>query len=180
MSSWIYYSVVVLLMVINFSGFLMNMVALPGNWLIFSGTALFCWLVHTEQHSVSWYVVGLLLFLATVGEVLEFAAGSAGAARSGASRRAMGLAIVGSIAGSLAGAIIGIPIPIVGSAVAALIGGAIGAAVGAAIGEDWKGRDFEGTIQVGAAAFWGRLLGTAGKVIVGAIMLVIATVDSIW
>lgn len=180
MSYWIYYSVVALLMVSNLSGFLMNLVALPGNWLIFGGTALFCWLAHSDQHSVSWYVVGLLLLLAIGGELLEFLAGSAGAARSGASRRAMALSIVGSIIGSLAGAFIGIPIPIVGSAVAALIGGAVGAATGAAIGEDWKGRDLEGTIQVSAAAFWGRMLGTVGKVIVGGIMLVIATFDSIW
>ena len=180
MSVWLYYSAAVLLLVNNVVGFLLNIAALPGNWLIVIGTALFCWLVKSGTHSVSWYVVGVLIFLAVVGEILEFLAGSAGAARSGASRRAMALSVVGGIVGSLIGAVVGAPVPIIGSAIAAMIGGAIGAAVGAAVGEDWKGRDFDGAIQVGAAAFWGRLLGTAGKIIVGGIMLVIATVDSLW
>lgn len=180
MSVWLYYSATVLLLINNVAGFLLNVAAMPGNWLIVVGTALFCWFVKTETHAVSWYVVGLLLLLAIVGEILEFAAGTATAAKTGASRRALALSVVGSIVGSLIGAIVGIPIPIVGSAVAAMVGGAVGAATGAALGEDWKGRDLEGTIQVGAAAFWGRILGTVGKVGVGAIMVVIATIDSIW
>ena len=77
------------------------------------------------------------------------------------------------------GAVVGLPIPIIGSAVGALIGGALGAAAGAALGEDWSGRDLDASVTVGVAAFWGRILGTAGKVCVGATMLVIATVDSL-
>ena len=180
MSLWLYYSLAFLLLISNIMGFLLNVAALPGNWLIVLGTAVFCWFARAEGHAVSWYVVGLLLLLAIIGELLEFAAGTVGAAKSGASRRALALSVVGSIVGSLVGAVIGAPVPVIGSAIAAMIGGALGAAGGAALGEDWKGRDFEGTIQVGAAAFWGRLLGTAGKVIVGAIMVVIATFDSIW
>lgn len=180
MSVWVYYSATVLLLIVNLTGFIMNWAALPGNWLIVGVTAVFCWFAHTPQHSVSWFVVGLLLLLAIVGEILEFVAGTAGAAKKGASRRAMALSVVGSIIGSIAGAFIGIPIPLIGSAIAALIGGAVGAAVGAGVGEDWSGRDLEGSIEVGAAAFWGRILGTAGKLIVGAIMLVVATVDSFW
>ena len=180
MSVWFYYSCAALLLLNNVVGFALNLASLPGNWLVVGGTALFCWFARTEGHEVSWYVVGLLLFLAIVGEVFEFAAGSASAAKKGASRRAMALSVVGSIIGSIIGVVVGIPIPIVGSAVAVLIGGALGAAGGAAIGENWKGRDLEGTIQVGAAAFSGRIIGTAGKLVAGAIMLVIATVDSLW
>ena len=129
---------------------------------------------------MSWPVVALLLGLAIVGEIIEFAAGTAGAAKQGASRRAMALSIVGTLVGSIGGAMIGLPVPVLGSAFAALLGGALGAGVGAAIGENWKGRDAEGSIQVGAAAFAGRILGTAGKLVVGGIMLVIATIDSFW
>lgn len=180
MSIWLYYSLAALLFICNLTGFLLNLIAMPGTWLIVVGTGLFCWQVQTDTHHVSWYVVGLLLILAIVAEVIELVVGSATAARSGASRRAMALSVVGSLVGSLVGAWVGIPIPILGSAVAALIGGALGAAFGAAVGEDWKGRNLEGSIQVGAAAFWGRVLGTAGKVVIGAIMLVIATIDTIW
>ncbi len=45
--------------------------------------------------------------------------------------------------------------------------------------EDWKGRVFYDILQVGVAAFWGRILGTTGKVVLGAIMVVVATVDSL-
>ena len=180
MSLWLYYTLALLLFVGNLAGFLTNFASLPGNWLIVGGSALFCFFARTSQHSLSWYVVGLLLLLAIAGEIIEFAAGTAGAAKHGASRRAMALSVVGSMVGSVLGAIVGMPIPVLGSAIAALFGGALGAAIGATVGEDWKGRDIEGSIQVGAAAFVGRILGTAGKLIVGGIMLVVATVDSIW
>ena len=180
MSIWAYYSLALLLFLCNTAGFVLNFASLPGNWLILGGTAIFCFFAHSTQHSVSWFVVGLLLLLAILGEILEFAAGTAGAAKQGASRRAMVLSVVGSMVGSVVGAILGVPIPLIGSAVAAILGGALGAAAGAAIGEDWKGRDWEGSVQVGAAAFAGRILGTIGKLAVGGIMLVVATIDSFW
>lgn len=180
MSVWFYYCCATLLLVSNILGFVLNVAAMPGNWLIVAGTALFCVFARTGDHGVSWLVVGMLFLLAALGELFEFLAGAAGAAKHGASRRAMALSVVGSILGSIAGAVVGMPIPIVGSAIAAVIGGALGAACGAAIGEDWKGRELEETIQVSVATFCGRIIGTAGKVIVGAIMLVIASIDVFW
>ena len=180
MSVWLYYSAVLLLLVSNVLGFAMNLAALPGNWWIVAGTALFCWFSRNNEHYVSWYVFGVLVGLAIIGELLEFAAGTAGAAKSGASRRAMALSVVGGIVGSIVGAVFGVPIPVIGSAIAAMLGGAVGAAAGAAIGEDWKGSDLQSSIQVGSGAFWGRILGTAGKVAVGGVMLVIVTIDSLW
>lgn len=180
MSVWLYYSSVILLLLSNLTGFLLNIAALPGNWLIVVSTALFCWLNRSGPHTVSWYVVAVLILMAIAGEVIEFAAGTATAARSGASRRAMALSVIASIAGSILGAIVGVPIPLIGSAIGAVAGGALGAALGAVAGEKWKGRDVEGSIEVGTAAFVGRVLGTVGKVIVGGIMLVVATIDSLW
>ena len=181
MSAWLYYLLVLLLLLLNVGGWLLNLAALPGNWLIVVLAAAFSTCVHhASGDGITWPVVGVLVVLAIVGEVIEFAAGTVGAARSGASRRAMMLSVVGSIIGSIVGAMVGIPIPVLGSAIAALLGGAIGAGVGAAMGEEWRGRDLDGSVQVGAAAFWGRILGTAGKIIVGAIMVVIATIDSLW
>lgn len=181
MAPWLYYTLAALLLVSNSCGLLMNIAALPGNWLIVAGTALFCWLAHAgDGLHVSWYVIALLVVLAILGEVTEFLAGTATAARSGASRRAMILSVVGSIIGSVVGAVFGLPIPILGSAIAAMLGGALGAAGGAALGERMIGRELDGTIRVGFAAFWGRFLGTGGKIVIGAIMTVIATMDSIW
>ena len=181
MSLWVYYSLAFLLFSVNVVGFLLNVVALPGNWLIVVATACFCWTARPDSGSgITWPVVGVLVVLALFGECIEFFAGTAGAAKSGASKRAMALSVVGSLVGSLAGALIGLPIPVVGSAVGAVVGGALGAALGAAAGEDWKRKDLDRSIQVGEAAFWGRILGTVSKVAVGAVMLVVATVDSIW
>ena len=177
---WMYYSLASLLLICNACGFLLNLVALPGNWMIVLGSAIFAWLVETpDGGGISWPIVGVLLVMAILGEVAEFVAGMVGAAKHGASRRAMVLSVVGSIVGSIIGFACGMPVPIVGPAVAALLGGAIGAALGAALGEDWKGRNLDDSLQVGAAAFWGRILGTTGKVIIGATMVVIATVDSL-
>lgn len=161
----------------------MNFAALPGNWWIVAGSATFCYLSHRAHGSHgSWYVVGLLMLLAVIGELLEFVAGTAGAAKVGASRRAMALSVVGSIVGSVVGAMAGvvIPIPVLGSAIGALLGGACGAALGAVLGEHWKGRERSVTLDVGAGAFVGRILGTVGKIVVGGMMFVIATIDSVW
>lgn len=180
MSVWLYYLLASLLFLSNLIGFAMNFAALPGNLVIIGGTTLFCWLVQTTHHQVSWYTVGFLCAFAVLGEAFEFFAGTAGAAKHKASRRSLALSIFGSIAGSIGGAMIGIPVPVFGPAIGALLGGATGAAVGAAVGEDWKGRELDASLRVGASAFWGRILGTAGKLAIGAVMLVVATVDSFW
>ena len=104
--------------------------------------------------------------------------GAAGAAKQGGSRRSVILSVAGAIVGSLGGAIIGLPVPIIGSAIAAVFGGSIGAFAGALAGESWKGRSLEHGIAIGQAAFMGRILGTAGKLAVGAMMVVIASVDA--
>ena len=47
----------------------------------------------------------------------------------------------------------------------------LGAFGGAVIGEQWKGRTFDESVKVGHAAFLGRLLGTVGKIMIGAVMI---------
>ncbi len=78
--------------------------------------------------------------------------------------------------GSVAGALVGIPtlpVPIVGSLVAALFFAAVGATAGAILGEQWVGRRLDDSCRVGLVAFFGRLVGTAGKMVVGAVMIAI-------
>jgi uncharacterized protein YqgC (DUF456 family) len=92
----------------------------------------------------------------------------------------MALAVVGTAAGSLTGAVIGVPIPILGPVIGALLGGAGGAFAGAWLGEIWKGKTAAEGAHVGTGAMIGRLLGTSAKLVIGAAMVVIATVDAIW
>jgi len=108
--------------------------------------------------------------LAVVGEIVEFAASAAGVKKLGGSWLGAMLALVGSVLGSIVGIFGGIPIPLVGSLVAALLFGGIGALAGAIIGETMRGQSMESSVEIGKAAFWGRLLGTLGKTLVGAIM----------
>ena len=120
----------------------------------------------------------MLTVLAILGEIVEFGAGAAGAAKQGASRRGIILSILGAMIGSFTGLAIGAPIPILGSFVMAVLGGAAGAFVGAYAGEAWKGRGEAERLAVGRGAFSGRLWGTVGKLAVGAIMLAIVAWDA--
>jgi uncharacterized protein YqgC (DUF456 family) len=90
----------------------------------------------------------------------------------------MAMAVAGTMVGSILGAIFTIPIPIIGPIVGALAGGAGGAFCGAWLGEVWKGKTVEEGMHVGTGALLGRLLGTSGKLIVGAIMVVVAAIDA--
>ena len=178
---WTYYLWALLLVVSCAIAWLLNLVTLPGNWLIVGGAALFAWLLPVNgDRGIAWKMVILLAAMAVVGEVVEFAAGAAGAAKQGASRRAIVLSMVGAILGSVGGLAAGapIPIPMIGPLVMAILGGAAGAFGGAYLGEAWKGRDEQARNAAGRGAFFGRIWGTAGKFAIGAIMLAVVAWDA--
>lgn len=178
MSTMAYYIWAVLLVLGNGLAVLSNLFTLPGNWILLALTALFAFLIPAEAaRGIGWTTVFVLLGLAVLGELIEFFAGAAGAAKRGASRRAVLLAVVGGMAGSIAGATIGLGIPVIGSLIAAVGGGAFGAFLGAFLGEVWAGRTSQESLESGKAALIGRLLGTLGKTAVGAVMFGVATVD---
>src|SRR3954463_6725211 len=141
MEAWLYYLWAVALVFACGLAWLTTLVALPGNWLIVGCSALFAWLLsHDSSHGITWTTVAVLAGLAVLGEIVEFAAGAGGAAKQGASKRAIALAMIGAVIGSLLGIAIGLPIPVLGSFMMALLGGAAGAFFGAYLGEAWKGR----------------------------------------
>ena len=155
-----------------------NIVGLPGNWLNLVAVGIYGWLMpNSHRADVGWVIIGILLFLALVGELIEFVAGAAGASTAGGSKRGAALGMVGALLGGFVGLFVGgfIPIPILGSVVVSLFFSALGALLGAMLGETWKGRDLEQSFWVGHGAFWGRLIGTAGKIAAGAMMIIVAT-----
>lgn len=179
MHAWLYYLLATLLAIVNIASVAGNLVAIPGNWIIVVTTGLFAWLVHTPSaDGVHWWVVVALLVFAILGEATEMASGSVTAARVGAGKRGMAGALIGSLVGSVLGAIIGVPVPIIGSAIAAMLGGGLGALAGAVIGEKSTGRASRESLTVGVAALIGKLVGTVGKIVIGIVMLVVATFDS--
>jgi uncharacterized protein YqgC (DUF456 family) len=140
--------------------------------LIVAVAAVYACLMPAESRAdISWWSLGGLVGLALLGEALEFLAGALGATKAGASRRAAMLALAGSLAGGMFGLFVGIPIPFIGSLVGAIVFAGLGALAGAVLGERWKGRTLDQSLRVGKAAFWGRLLGTLGKTLAGALMI---------
>jgi hypothetical protein len=181
MNPWLYYTLAVLLILACGACWLANLFTLPGNWALVVLAGLFSWLVPAAgSRGISLTTLGILVALAVAGEIVEFAAGAAGAAKQGASRRSIGYSLIGGIVGSVGGAVAGLPVPVVGSLVAALVGGAGGAAVGAYLGERSSERGHGQGMAVGKAAFVGRLWGTVGKFAVGAVMLGVAAVDALF
>ncbi len=155
-------------------GWLAQLLGLPGNWLIVLAAALYAWWLPPDAATaIGWNVVLVLVVLAVLGELVELVAGALGVARVGGSRRGAVLAIVGSLLGSIVGIFVGLPIPLVGSLVGAVLFAALGALAGAFLGESWKGRDFDASLQIGKAAFLGRLLGTVAKMIVSSTMVAV-------
>ncbi len=158
----------VLLAAVLLVAWVSTLLGFPGNWLMVAATAVYVALVPADSAAaVGWGVVVVLLILAILGEVAESLAGAVGAARIGASRRGILLALTGSMVGGLLGLFLGIPIPLVGPIITAVLFACVGALVGALLGERWKGRSLHVSWQIGKAAFRGRLLGTIVKAAIG-------------
>jgi uncharacterized protein YqgC (DUF456 family) len=162
--AWIYYLVLLALMLV---GLFLNIVGLPGLWLIVGVHAAYAYVTGWE-HFVGWPSVIALIVLALCAEVVEFMAGAAGSKSAGGRKRGM----IGAIIGGLVGAVFFtglVPIPIVGT----IIGVCLGTFVGAAIME-YYGKGAVHSIRVGVGAAKGRFWGIIGKSAFGMIMLVVA------
>lgn len=170
----------VLLLLILLVGWAVALVGMPGNWLNVGAAAIYAYMVPAESSlSIGWRVVAVAAVLAILGEVVELVTASLGTTRAGGSRRGAVLALAGSMVGGVVGVVVGLPIPLLGPVAAALLFGGFGALVGAMIGEQWKGRTLDKSWQIGKAAFWGRLLGTTGKVMIGSVIVVVVAVAMI-
>ena len=127
--------------------------ALPGPVLLFAGLLLGAWAEDFEHVGV--VTLSLLGALAIVAYVLDFIAGSLGASRYGASRRA----VVGAAIGALVGVFFG------------LVGVLIGPFVGAVLGELSAQKTLHEASRAGFGATIGMVLGAAAKLALGFAML---------
>jgi uncharacterized protein len=159
-----------LLIVVLLACWMLTLVGMPGNWLMVVATAIYACCMPA---ALGWKVVVLLSMLAALGEIIELLAGAMGAAKAGGSRRGAVMALAGSIIGGIVGVFIGVPIPLVGPVLAAVLFAGLGALVGAICGETWAGRDLSSSWKIAKLAFWGRLAGTLGKMLLGALMVAV-------
>ena len=167
----------VVLVVALLAGWVMTVLGMPGNWVIAGAAAGYAALVGPDSRwAIGWGVVVVLLVLAGLGELLELIAAALGVARRGGSRRAAVFGLVGSLVGAFVGLFVGLPIPVVGSLVGAVLLSSLGALVGAVVGEISHGKSALESWKIGRAAFWGRLLGTAAKIIIACAMVAVTLV----
>jgi uncharacterized protein YqgC (DUF456 family) len=154
-----------LLILLNLVWWASILFGLPGTWLMLLGAAVVDWLL-ADSPMFGWTILLACAGLATLGEILEFFLGAAGARGAGGSRRGAALAIVGGVVG----AIVGTPVlPLLGT----LIGACIGAFAGSMLGDVWAGRPVVHSVEAGKGAAVGRFWGTVAKMTIGGIMVVI-------
>ncbi len=156
-------------------GLFLNILGVPGLWLMVLAHALYAWF--TGWQYASWPSLLALLLLALAAELAEFLAGAAGSKTAGGTYRSAGGAIIGGIIGGLFGTVL-LPVPIVGSILGACIGSFVGAA---ALESTHVKQDIENTTmhwqrasRVGWGAFKGRLAGILLKSAFGIVMLIVS------
>lgn len=145
----------------------LNLLSLPGNWLMLGVLALAAWL--GPAGAITWEFVGLMGLLALVGEAIEFAAQLIGGKRGGAS----GAGNFGGIVGSIIGAVLGMPF---GLGLGSIVGALLGAWIGCFAVERLRQESSQKAAQAAWGAFWGRSLGLVGKAACGAAIIVMSVV----
>jgi uncharacterized protein YqgC (DUF456 family) len=168
------YAYALLLIFVNALFLFLQIVGLPGNWLMVLAATVFAYAL-PEFHVFSLGVLIAIVVLALIGEVLEFLTGAVGARKAGASRSAAAAAIFGAVVGGLVGTF-ALPIPVVGS----LVGACGGAFVGAMGTELMLGRAWADSLRSGQGAAVGRLWGTVAKFMVGAAIWLVIAVAAFW
>ena len=164
---WIYYLLLAILLVF---GLFINILGLPGLWLMIAAAAAYAWA--TGGVHLYWHGLIALLVLAILAEVAEFVAGAAGSKAAGGSKRGM----LGAIVGGIVGGILGTPLfPVIGT----IFGACLGAFVGAFVVEVGIGRDPDEATQIGWGAFKGRFWGIVVKLGFGFVMLVVGLVTAL-
>ncbi len=159
----IYYLLLLALLLI---GWFINIVGLPGLWLMIAAHGLYGLLTGWNRY-VGWQSLLWLVLLAVLAEVVEFIAGAAGSKMAGGRKRGMAGAIVGGILGAIFLSII--PIPIISQIVGACLGAFIGAAV-----MEFTDKSAVHSIRVGIGAFKGRFWGIVSKLGFGLPMFIIS------
>lgn len=159
---WIYY---IAMLVAGGVGILINILGLPGNWILVLAFAGYAWATGFDVH-VGWPAIIALVVIGLIAEGVEFIAGGAGAAKAGGTKRGMAGALVGGLIGAIALS----PIFIIGP----IVGACAGAFIGAFIVEYAIDPDHQRSLTIGWGAAKGRFIGIISKLAFGFIMLIIA------
>src|SRR5882672_1546323 len=139
---WIAYLIAAVFCLLGFVCVLSTILSIPGTWIMI-GLALLievcdsAYLPPEHAQTFGWWVIIACVALALLSEIIELAAGAAGAKRGGGSKRGMIGALIGGIAGAI-GFTPFIPIPLLGTLIGALLGTFLGAIIGEVTGAQPK------------------------------------------
>jgi uncharacterized protein YqgC (DUF456 family) len=154
----LYKALLVLFYIYLFVALALNIVGLPGNWILVA-TGLVVALI-PGFGDLSWTYFFVILGLAVLAEVIESLLGLVVVARRGGTS----WGVIGSFLGGIAGVV-------VGSSVAPPFGGVVlgfvGAFFGAVAGEYLREQRTDQALRVGFWAFVGRSLAILGKIACG-------------
>ncbi|HJR52343.1 MAG TPA: DUF456 family protein [Gemmatimonadota bacterium] len=134
---------------------------LPGLWIMIGILAAATW-----ANEVSPWILMLLVVIALLAELAEWAIVARTSARWGGSRKAFW----GAIAGGLLGILVGLPIPL--PILGPLVAGLLGTFAGAAAVTLWETRALRSAGRVGCGAVLGRAFAAATKTAAGVVILV--------
>ena len=177
---WLAYLVAALFCLVGAACVLLVILQLPGAWVMLALALVLEWVdqwyLDPPAVTFGWWVLGVCLGLATLGEVVEFLAGAAGAKKGGATRRGVIGAIVGGVGGGIAGTFM-LPIPVLGTLVGAIVGSFAGALIAEVSGPTpMTVRDSMGP-AIGASI--GRVVGTFSKLGIAIVMWLVLSVAAL-
>lgn len=144
------------------AGIAITPLGLPGTFVVLAGALLYNMI--TWSMGVGLGVLLLILGMAILGEILEYALGMKVAKKHGASKAG----IIGAVVGGIIGAVVGVPVFLIGS----LIGLFIGAFAGAFAVELLVKRSPSKAFHAGLGAFYGR----AGAILVKSLLAVVMAI----
>jgi uncharacterized protein YqgC (DUF456 family) len=173
-TDWLLYLTLASLLV---TGLGLNLVGLPGLWLMVGAHGMYAWL-DQEDGLAGWQSCLAMLALALLAEAIEFLAGAAGSKRAGGSLRSTAGAVLGGVVGGI-GAVVLVPwLPILNAVLGACVGSFIGAALlesSKYVGDEESRPEYYTRLRtVGWGAFKGKFWGVLLKSAVGVVMLVVS------
>lgn len=151
-------------------GLLLNILGLPGLWLIVIAAVAYAWLFGFALIGIG--TLAALLCLGIAAEVVEFVAGAAGARSAGGSKRGMAGAIVGGLVGGLVGTPI---VPVLGT----IVGAILGTFVGNYVVELGVGRSHGDSARISYGAAKGRFWGMIYKSLFGIAMTIVVAIAAL-
>jgi len=147
-----------LVMLLSLVGVALNLLSLPGNWIMFVAALVLSACQGWESPSVS--ILLLMLMLLLIGEVIETLGSVVGAKKFGASTAAAWSALAGAIVGGIVGSFF---LPPIGS----LIGVIVGAFLAAFVVELLRQKPLPHATLAAIGAAFGRIVGIVVKVAFG-------------